>query len=678
MPREDKYAGIVQSLTQAQDAVQPLLTSEVSTAQRVAKGINNLTQTLIDASHAKFLNLQLTQSTVSIGACVLEINGQQDINHADCLPIPEIDSAETFTLGIIVLQLLLMLNPRQDPAIHDYLEPLNLVPGLRQRLNRSPMALIYKLKNYYLQANQDTQAELLDLFPENLENIRKELQSANDLRSQTTKFAKTKPRLRHNTIFFQYNLVSKSLARISTILENEIKLITCASFDSLDINKLEREKINLVRDCNKNYQLYWLDRTCNLTSAGFPSDYARVIFLEENDDIGIIINKVEKNSSAYDEIKRIISTNIYIPSTDRATIDNTPQIIPSSRPQTPPANDNRLITRNPTTANFYRMTVRGLSNYIDQRTAEAITAFGFNTLAEIQHIVSNTAAEDTETTTSSEEPPPTALEQLDNFLEEVEAINVRIQQLCEYITTNKNCINNYLQAVQSTIAEFIESDDPNKHIYFRLTENYEVNAEQYFQDYKSPDQIDELNDEIEQAIAKLPTINSANLPKELTNIPRHNIQRLHEQQDIILAEVQNLEEAKQLAMQRKQELYNTIKKSPPLTINSQIFTNSCEVAPWYLRALTYKAVPYISAFIFAIGFAATIICAGLMLNNPAFIVFSLKTLNYIVTPLCISGIALGGTAAIVGGTGLVASCMFSNLRSNPDKLINANAPTINS
>lgn len=573
MPKKNKYAGIIQSLTQAQNAVAPLLTSNNPVTQQVSQAINTLTQSLIKAGQARLLSVQLIQSAVSIGTCVLKMNGQTDINHPDCLPIPQINSRETFALGIIVLQLLFALNPRKDHAIQDYLKPLNLAADWRQRLNRSPMALINKLQSYYLDADPDSQQELLELFPESLDYIVRNLQTKKNLLDKTIQLARTKHRSQTNTTFFQYNPIS--------------------------------------------------DR---------------------------------------DAAARHIEASRPPPQT---TDSNTPQ---------------QLTTLSPITTSIYNATYHGFSQYVDPRTTELLNTLGINAIANIQQAIRGVTYERALSTTSSEEseePYLTPTAQLQDFLTEVEEINARLQELFAWINTNNECIKNYLQAVQDKLAEYTNDPDPNKHIYFGNTHKFEVSTETYFQNYKSLEEIKILNDEISRSIARLPKLNNTELPRELADIPKNNLQSLHEQQDIILTEAENIDAEKAQAIQHKRELYTAIKESPPLIINNQIFSASSAIPPWYLRALTYKVLPYLSAFIFTLSLAATIICTGLMLNSPAFIVFSLKTINHIVTPLCISGITLGGTAAIISGTGLISACMFSNLRRNPDKLINASAPAIN-
>ena len=547
MPKETKYAGLIASLTQAQTDVDLLMEHESYNIKRIARAINLLAKTLIEASQTNMLNAQLIGSVRKIGYCVLNINGQKDINHPNCLPIPEVNSSETFKLGIIVLKLLLALDPQKDPAIEDYLQPLNMTSDWQERLSRSPIALVNKLQDYYLQASPDTQQNLLDFIPEDLLEIKNKLKAENTLQEKKRKFTATFPKFLPSTALIQLELYTKQIQKRDT-------------GDALLQSSTSIETPN--------------NRTQSLVKNTYPI-------------IGDISNLATK----------VVHT---IGTLNLASI------------------------------------VQLRQNYDDDS--------------------------DDSSSVSSDASAIAPTESLQNFHEEVDQIKAKLLDIFIHINANKKCIDNYLQTVHNKLNDYTNDNSPNKHIYFPQN-NYEVTTEQYFQDYNSFENLRTLIDQVNKAIHALPA-----------DIPEQKIKRINQQVKILLLEAKNMETTKAAAIQSKEELYAAIKDSPPLKIDEQMFSKSNEIPSWYMRALTYKMLPYISAFIFAIGLASIVICTGLMLNNPAFTVFSLKALNNIVTPLCITGITLGSTATIISGTSLISASMFRNLRNNPDKIINLLGP----
>lgn len=241
-----------------------------------------------------------------------------------------------------------------------------------------------------------------------------------------------------------------------------------------------------------------------------------------------------------------------------------------------------------------------------------------------------------------------------------------MQELFECIVNNRKYIYSYFEAVQYEIDQYSNSTDPNAHLRLDPDHSKAPHPRQCHTYYMPIERIRAKIDEINKKINSLKGDNGQALPASHQN----NIKILHADKQTLEEMAEDLEQQRLAAIQQARELLEALKNSPPLIMDQDMFTKSSEVPSWYLRALSIKMLPYVSAFIFAIGLAAAVISTGLLINSPAFVVFSLKALNDIVTPLCISGITIGGTAAIIGGTSLVSACLFSNLRGDTGEAIN--------
>lgn len=679
-----KYQDIIDALQKVLDEVHT--EPYHARAEQVAHGISELAKNLQNAGKAYLFTASLVGAASAIGNSVLEISGNTDINDANCRPVPNIDSDETFKLSITMLKLLFALDPKKNPAAQDYLDCLGIAPGgWPKRIQEAPQCIFDNMLNYLFKQNDEKAQELLSEFPKvDFQEFKNKLSQERNLSLERTNAENLDNSCSTSMSGINRQVINlftfaKKQQKLYELLKNGISIYKCGNFNDFDLTNCDLTKANIIIDDVGNNKLVWLNRYGLISMANITQDTIDALSPVDAEHSVHEYKKRSESSpvlnAAYREIKNKIGSTTYHMNTLRLfeTHDIEEKLAANSSSEVYGNAQNQANIFGINSRNLWVWSAVGLSVVVSAITRESSAVKEATKSLQEYRINEQTANAAASVKKQNQE-------KFKVFLNEAAEIHCKIKELTPTLNARRKRIQSYLLRVNHIIKCYEEDPSPNKLLQFTdeqfITEEGVERQKTTIEDEMLVQQEDEINnfEQLKQLFINLDYLDEDSRFSLSDEQMAYYSDLCNKISDLKAQIIDNIGVLEFQAVKTKQRLFLAVKENTNPNTKFEVFSDVHFSPSWYLKALSLKATPYVCAIAFAVATAAAVISIGVLTGSPAFALFGVQALANLVTPLCLTGAVAGSALSITSAASLASAGMYSNLRKSPPTIEPAPSP----